>query len=405
VIFSTIYLFDVGFITDAVTSMYPDRVARLIILPVIVVLMQKLIRGRDDKKLMIVISALVATTFSIHMFAWLAALITIFIFFLIDFFVLQKDKKDTIIDYFKLGALSVALTAPALLLKAQAVMSYSDKLVQSNFGNYAKNLIDLGHGLVAVDPRYLILQPMVVGSVALLLVIGLVAYNQKKPYWYYYSWLIITVPLFVMMFPPTATIWATYLSHVYLRRLILLAPFFLLMGATIGPLLKKEWLKILAIAYIFFGIFNKNIGINFEATEVEYIDPIYSYVQQNIPEKSVILSNLWDSYYVTAYTNNYIVSTFSQHMTSNVNGQERREDIEKVLNPGAEKEEIYSVLTGYDVDYVIIRKSPPKTKSSYNRYWSAERAYYYQGSNDNFCCDDRYKLVFENDNHVLYEVK
>lgn len=405
VIFSAIYFFEVGQLTDTVTADYPDRIARLLLTPVAIVLIQRLLTKKEKYKAnwlhIALIGALSAAAFSIHMYSWFFIFVLLFIFFVIDFFKNKERGKKTFILYAKIIGVTSVLTLPALLLKIKAIVDYSAFVTEA--GLLGKGMISVGNGLIMVDPKHFDI--LVATSTVLLLVYGAVNFKKKKPYWYWYSWLVILIPAFIMYFPPITTLAAKIVSPVYVRRMMLFVPFFLIVGASFDRLLNNKTAQILGLAAILATVSTTKPVVNFKVSEATKIEPVYAYIRENIPQKSTIFSNLWDSFYVSAFSNNYIVATFKQHMTSNINKMDRIKSVALVFYSQRDNiQKIDKIVKKYGVDYMLVRKNLPP-KKSYTRYFKASTASFDPTNVTALTKLSEYKKIYEDNDFVLYKVR
>lgn len=408
VVFSTIYYLSVGQLTDAVTVTYPDRIARLLMVPVIVVLMQKLIENHREKlasqkqKILILgIGALVATAFSVHMFSWLFSFVLLLIFYLIDLFYYKLKNKETIIFYLKIIGVSILFSTPALFLKLTTIQKYSS-YVSSLDLSQGKKLIGVGHGMIIVNPKFLT-DPLLWVSVLILIAFWLFHYKKEKPYWFWYSWLVIIVPVFIMLFPPTATLGSRLFSPVYIRRLTLFMPLFIVLGAALEAVLAESSAKTLGIFVLTFMLIGMKPTVNFKIKDVTKIDPVYGYVKNNIPANVVVASNLWDSLYLATYSNHYIIAVPKEQMSSNVDAADRTKAVKLLMNSSVSQSVTKQILDKYKVGYLLIRKIPP-IRTSYRRYWISRFTLFNLKSVKKFQTNDNYEKVYEDSETAIFKV-
>lgn len=394
-------------LVDAVTAFYPDRIARFLLIPAIVFVMFKYFE-KHTQKLWLLISFLIASTFGVHLFSWLFSFIFAFIFFLIFEI---KTKRNINITSLKLLLKIVILfslfSIPSIILKAPITLKYTSNLNSNNYIDYNKDIVFIRGNMIMVNPKTIISILFIV-TISLLVLSSLIYLIRKKPFtvWLKYSIYVVIIPLLLMEIPPLATIFSSLFSFIYLRRLLMFLPLFLIFG-------------------IFFNLFDKRILLNFfkvtglsliavlliwiekpvrnhTLSTIKKIDPIYSKINEIIPKGSVIASNLWDSYYLVAYTNNYIVGLYPNHTTANVNKYERVEDLNKILTSNDNKE-VENLLHKYDTDYVLIRKKEP-LNNEYKRYWRASSAYYNKITNQLYLKRPGFELVYNDESFDLYKV-
>lgn len=404
--FSFYYLYK-GYLNDVATITYPDRIARLLMVAVAIFLFQRLIVQKEisnkNKYLFLAMVLIVSAMFSVHMFSWMFFFIFILIFFLIDYLVKKRPLMKSLKFYISTGLVIIFASLPAMILKLNLLINNSLNPLSPMGGKRDKYLIYFDNGMLSYKPSYLLSIGLITTSVALLTYFGIVNYKKKKRYWYYYSWLVILIPVIIMTVPPITTIGYRLFSIVYIGRLISFVPIFIIIGAIFGGFLHKKKMEILALVLLFILLFQVNTTVNHRPSEIKSISSGYEYIKDNIPPHSTIISNLWDSFYLGAYSDNYIVATYANHMTSNVDGEERINDVKNFLDPATSEMVRREVINRYNVDYLLIRKKAP-TKNGYRIYWNPTMALYSAESAEIFDGNNKYEEVYENREFVLYKV-
>lgn len=406
VFFFTVYYLINGLLFDVTTANYPDRIARLVLLPIVILLIQGLLREKyilKSKRIQLIAIALIAASlFSIHMFSWLFIFIFLFIFWVIDYLFYGRRSFKRLYLYLGMMLSILVASLPALLLKFEAVYQFSKHAMETAPPGVYSAVMKTKLGLLMVDPRYLNQGIVLFTLVALLSVKVYNIYSGKRgEYWYFYAWLIFALPILVMIIPPLATIVAKIFSQIYLLRLILFVPIFIVLGGIFAPFLRKKHLYII-LCTLFLGILLLRKDTNILPKDLAKIDAAYQYINTEVPQGSIVASNLWDSYYLSAYSNNYIVANYKQHTSLLVNRDERIRDLTQILSIRYKGRKTRELIKKYNVEYILVRRKPPGSRG-YRRYWKPELAIFGGVNAVKFEGYKEFNKIYEDEEYYLYQ--
>ena len=359
---SVIYVFILGYVGNAWEFRlmpYPDQIARHIVLFVALYFFIQFIRERRRVYFILtVLTAFLLTT--IHLFSWVHFLLAVGAFGSLGFVLgLSAYFKDSL----KVIAATIILSAPYLALKLQSAGTVLGS-------------VDLKRDAVSLTYRIFFINPLAKGPIfifaalALLYLIFLFRKTLRKHLWLIFIASSAFAGAFIMFNPVAAPIVSRLITYTYMHRLgslfykelILTAfLFFVLIGAKRKLKLDKMFQIIITIIVIFVVLaipvnYNENIRIG-DKDEVE-AKKVIKFLETSTNYKSVFAADMWTSYRIGAYSNNYIVATFPSHMTSNVSKPTRIENLKSIFSSDVSLEDTKELLNKYNVSFIVVINKP-----------------------------------------------
>jgi hypothetical protein len=361
---AVIYVFILGYLGDAWEfriAPYPDQIARHIILFTALYSFLQFInyRARVFLLLAIFIGALLST---VHLYSWVHFLLAVGSFGIASLFLVPKRYFR---DSFITGMSTLIISAPYLFLKFQDASSVIGSSV-----NLKKDALVLTNRLFMINP----LEKSSMILLAAFILFYLVYHFRKslrKQVWLIFIASSALAGFFIMFNPIAAPVTAKVISYTYMHRLgnmvykeLILAAFIFFVILPESVRSKFDSLaKNLVIAVVIFIVTITPFGFEAARTEEEnetQVKKLIEFVKADLPERSVFASDMWTSYRIGAFSNNYIVATYPTHMTSNVHKPRRVEDLKSVFSLNTSMKETKSILDKYNVSFVVANRRPKK---------------------------------------------
>lgn len=357
---AVIYVFILGYLGNAWEfrlAPYPDQIARHLILFVSLYLFLKFIHSKNTEKriyfFFTVLSAALLTM--VHLFSWVHFLLALGAFGIISLRLLP-------FRYFRNSLMvilaTLVLSAPYLFFKLQNSSS-------------VLGTVDLKKDALVLFDKFFIINPWSSGPLflislfALIYLVFIYRKNLKNHIWLVFTLSSAFIGILILYNPIGAPVTAKLISYTYMHRLgnllykeVILAAFlFFIVFSVIGKVKIDKGLRTILILVITFIIIITPIEFNGRKTEDRYLkstNDLTTYIQENLPKNSVFAADLWTSYNIPAYTNNYIVATYPSHMTANVHKPSRLEDLKIIFSPETTLKESKEILIKYDVSFVVV---------------------------------------------------
>ena len=367
---------------------YPDQIARHIVLFVSLYFFLQFVNEKNRVYLLTSILAASLLTL-IHLFSWVHFLLAVG-----AFGVLSLPFLST--DYFKnsvkviLGTLLVS--APILILKLQNASSIVGII------SLKKNAIVFTDKIFVVDP--LSKGPIfILSSVLLVYLIFVFRKSIKNRVWLIFLASSYLAGAFIMFNPVLAPVTSKIISYTYMNRLGNLAYRELIMASFIFFVILsfKEKYKIDNVLKTIVIIVILSMGLliplqfaprNKTDKFVDNTRVLTDYINSDLEKNSVYASDLWTSYNIPAFTNNYIIATYPTHMTSNVHKPERIEDLKTIYSKTASIEMTSELLDKYDVSYIVVINKPKKNDILMDQ--------------KKFVGKDEFREVYSDNNYKIY---
>jgi hypothetical protein len=132
------------------------------------------------------------------------------------------------------------------------------------------------------------------------------------------------------------------------------------------------------------------------------LNDLYSAINRNIPEGSVIASDPITSYSILAFTDQYVVCTYDQHSTPNDSTAiERIIACRDIYFPGASCYEKIQTLEEYEADYIVINGRIPANVRS--QYWTLDKRLAENNARELLQCGELFDLIYSNESLYLFE--
>lgn len=356
------YAFFIGFLANAWEfriAPYPDQVARHIVLYVSFFCFMQFAVFKERRYLYftILIGALLPM---IHMYSWIHLLISVSAFSIASYFL--SDRRVLKMGI-KVVLAILLLSAPYLLLKLQ---NAGEVVGDVTLKRDALVLLDR---IFIVNPFYGIYALLLFTIFALVFLLYHYRRNLKSKIWLVFVASNAAASFLILYNPIAAPLVSKLITYTYFHRLgylvyneLIIAAFLVLIVFSTGdkfkltPQLRSLFLiSSLSMIMLIPLVYNKTKETTVNEKEVS---ELISYIKTKVPKKSVIAADLWTSYRIPAYSNNYIVATFPSHMTANVNGAKRISDLKIIFSPDTNYKQARRVLNSYNVSYVVVNNRP-----------------------------------------------
>lgn len=393
---------------------YPSRVAIQMYLTALF-LMFKFLRTENPRFLLggAFLGYAIATVHIYYYFQFCLALGAFFIFS----FLLRRADKRTLFNIVKLGAATVVLSIPYLIL--QYKLSYA---VENPNHSNIRHMLYFSDTVFAVNPTEPldIIGPM--GVFAFVLTPFLYKYARKHAGILFLFANMIITPLIIFN-PPVVVTLGKLITNGLVRRIIRLAPYIAVVGFFTNEMIRaflrgRGW-RIRAKSLLFFALFL--------AASVPYFSQFYEdyrpaakelernqsafkwfdaleFLEGKVDTPKVILSDPWTSYSIPAFTKHYIVAVPVGHASpKDANNVARIRDAMNVLNPYVDMKNTMSILDKYNVDYVVINQT---FDSRVDRHGWAINPLLYEGTRRKFeSFPGIFRSVYHETNLQIYEYR
>jgi hypothetical protein len=346
---------------------YPSRVAFQIYLTALFLAFRYL--RIQNIKYLIASAFLGYAIATVHVYYYFQFLLALFAFFV--FMVLfRREFKNVIWSTMKLGILTLLISLPIIYLRY--TLSYS---TDNPYDSALRHVVFFAENIYIVTPS----QPWdrigLAGLIAFLAVPFLYKYTRKH-YWACFLFATMVIIPLIIFNPIVVPSLGEFLTIGLVRRIIRLAPYIAViaffMYTTINALFgeQKKAVKIKAIGVLalfllmllpYFGTFYRQYKPSALSREksrsafnwIEALD----YMENNISDSSVIVSDPMTSYSIPAFTRHYIIAVPIGHSSPKdaLNVQKVR-DAMKILNPYIDMSSTVRLLNQYNVDYVILNE-------------------------------------------------
>ena len=132
------------------------------------------------------------------------------------------------------------------------------------------------------------------------------------------------------------------------------------------------------------------------------LNDLYSAINRNVEDGSVIASDPITSYSILAFTDQFVVCTYDQHSTPNDStAVERIFDCRDLFLPNATCGERIGTLEKYDADYVIVNGRIPKEVRS--QYWRPDRTSAERTARALSECEGYFQTIYSSESVYLFE--
>jgi hypothetical protein len=388
---SIIYVFILGYVGSAWEFRlmpYPDQIARHIVLFISLYFFIQFIReGRRVYFLFTVLTAVLLTT--IHLFSWVHFLLAVGFFGLVSFFLKNRryffDSSKTLLAV-------LFLSAPYLYLKLQNARA----VVEENY--LRKAALNLFDGIYIVNPlsKNLLFYSSVL---ALIFLIFFYRKSLKNKLWLVFLSSSALASFFVMFNPLVTPFVAKLITFTFTKRLVSLVYIALLFSAFLVFVMlefkekvgKEKIFKNLIIVFTFTLIVLLPLNFRSSYSEDKYqerVVPTLEYINNNLPEQVTLAADMWTSYRIPAYTNNFILMTYPNHTTWNVHKPSRLKDLKDIFSSDTSIRDTMALLDKYEVSYLIINEKPKKNDIRVDQ--------------DKFAGKKDFKEIYKDNNYKIY---
>jgi len=132
------------------------------------------------------------------------------------------------------------------------------------------------------------------------------------------------------------------------------------------------------------------------------LNDLYSIINSNIPDDSIIASDPITSYSLLAFTDQYVVCTYDQHSTPNDSSAiERIFACRDIYLPDAPCDKKIHTLENYDADYIIINGRIPAYVRS--QYWTPDSKSAEATALTLLQCRELFDLIYSDESLYLFE--
>ena len=358
---AAIYVFFEGIRSNALefrVAPYPDQVARHLLLFIGLLLFINFMKSKKRRDLFLTV-LVAATLATVHLYSWVHFLIAVGAFSAVGAFFLPFE---TVKNGLKVIGSVLLLSAPYLALKLQTAVAVVEP-------ESAKRLLfTIYNGFYIVNPRQI--------DLIFYLSIAVLAYlifknrkSIKENIWVIFITASAVAGLLVVFNPILAPLVSKLITFTYMKRLLnlvyiefILAAFIIFEVFRFSDKSKfTSRFKSISVAALtaLIILIPANFKMDSAVTDENTIN-LMTYIQTNLPEKSVFASGLWLGIRIPAYTNNYIVMGDPTHITWNVDKDQRLEDTAKIFSAQTSIEDTVKLLDKYDVSYVVLNLEPKK---------------------------------------------
>lgn len=340
---------------------YSSWIARLIILPVVLLFMLKYIYGKTDAKKYLLAGALAGLSLAVfHVYYYLLVIFSI-LSFLVFYILYMKHKTDLIRRIMRYLAVVVLAALPFIILRYTT--SYG--IMNPRF-LVPEGIIKLSDTLFIIDIlgnlkwHMFIPLPLFVLSVILALLILSAAKKDNASIFLMSNMLF---PLLVMINPVIVPVIGKYLSVNYVSRMLRIMPSVMVIGYCLNKALSfcknmgiYKFVPVVLI-YITLGISIKGFdSLPVRRGIVEIMRKTAQILENNgIKKESVIFSDPVVSYNLGAFLDIYAVAINSSHASPMAQDQEKRFlDSKSILDPGTNIKQTVGLLKEYNVSYIVL---------------------------------------------------
>ncbi len=346
---------------------YPSRVAFQIYLTALFLFFAYL---RSSKlKYLIAAAFLGYATVTVHIYYYFQLLLALFAFF-VFLLIFKRRSKNAVIGTMKMAFLTLLFSIPILYLRY--TLSYS---TENPYDSALRHVVFFTENIYIVNPT----QPWdrigLAGLIAFLAVPFLYKYTKKHDGIAFLFASMVIVPLIIFN-PVVVPVLGNFLTIGLVRRIVLLAPYIAVLGffsytainSLSGDRRKAAKIKssavlmlfsLMLIPYLvaFYQEFQPSAVRNErEHSAFRWIDAL-DFLEQNIKDSSVIISDPVTSYSIPAFTKHYIVAVPIGHSSPKdaLNVQKVR-DAMKILNPYIDIKNTVALLNQYKAGYVVLNE-------------------------------------------------
>lgn len=352
------YVFFNGFLANAWEFRFapvPDQIARHVVLFVSLLLFLQYLNSKTRRDFFLTV--IVATSLTaIHLYSWVHFLLAVGSFSVISALFLPIENLK---NGLKIVSAVIITSAPYLLLKlenaAAVVLPEPSK----------RSLLAIFNGFYIVSPRYLQGRNFYITIIVLAYLVFRYRKVLREKIWLLFISSSALAGIFTIFNPILAPLVSKLITFTYTRRLFYLVQLELIWAAFVifvilragerrkfAPHFKALFMAILLTAIVATPLKFKASAAT--ATTDKATNDLMRYITTSLPERSVFAAGLWVSIRIPAYTNNYIVMGEPTHITSNVDKEQRLEDLADILSGQTSLEDTIKLLDKYDVSYIVI---------------------------------------------------
>nr|QBM02035.1 hypothetical protein [uncultured archaeon] len=368
---------------DFRTIALPERIVRLILLTTSLGLFLTYLKNKNFLSLTSL--GLVSFTITtIHLYAWVHLLLAVGAFSLANFiFKNYEDFKNSLKAFF------IILLAPAPYL-AVKLANVANVVLPDAFAVNTSTL----------KLEYLFRSKVGYTLILLLVLVYLFRKKLSEEKWLLFSTATAVTSLFILFNPILFPIVAGIISVPYTQRLSYLIYTEIILGSflylfVINKFLVRAEKKIfLALAVAItagallipstnfpgLNVFSMKGNLKFAQ---DYQEPIFDFINKNLPKKKVYVANYDLAYWIPAYSYNYILMTYPDHTTFTINHKPRIETLKNILDPDFSIEGTVTYLDQYSVNYVVLDKVKEEKVKKFGQ-------------------DTRFKLIYEDSWYLIY---
>jgi len=360
-------------------SPYPDQIARNMLTPVTLGLWILLLKREKLSKgilLGIILSAIALIL--VHMFSIIYFIIAII--GMMAFWFLADKKRQILKKGILILAGWIIIAAPILYLIYLNFL----QIVPSNFGSASNKILIIGKYFI-VNPAlwnsFWIIVPLIV---LILLCVWEIITRKKLSLGVLFCFALAFFATALCFIPPVSTFAGRIITITFLARMASIIPTYIIVALLIYEIIKnkKIWriiaLSLMSLLLIYFAwtkipdfkdeIRDKKDRIDLLENKAE---PIYNFINDNIPSSAVIVANEDLSYRLLAFTDNYLFMIPYGHCPAILDKKIRLAELNRLLNADYADRNL-PLFRKYRIDYLITyspegyRKIPAQYKEIYS---------------------------------------
>jgi len=351
----------------------------------------------------------------VHIYYFFQFVLAVACFFIFSCLFRREDRRS-IVAIAKLGLITLALSVPLLVLRYK--LSYA---IANPYDLQPRHLLFITDKIYISNPleAWKILGP--IGILAFGAIPFLFRRAKANAGILFLFSAMVTTPLIILN-PLAVEVLGRVMTYGLVRRIALYAPYIPVTGYCVyqvvcslrgGMLARRDSLKALAFLSLFLVLlipYAKGFVDEYSPASIEF-ERKHSYLpwrdaltfmQEQIVQPSVILSDPLTSFSIPAFTRHNIVAVLVGHSSpqdaQNINRVVGTAD---VLNPNVDMERTTAVLKKYHVQYIVVNQT--FTSPLYESYWSIDPNNYEATRSKFESHPDLFENVYEKNRVYIYE--